>query len=238
MNGPAGASTPSWRTLERLFAWAGAGLFLSSLAVTAWLYGRRFAATGDFNGWTPVLIDALLLGVFAAHHSAFARARTKTALARRIPERLLRALYVWVASLLLIAVMVWWQAIGGGFYQAEGLARWLLRAVQLTGIGLVVGSVRAIRALELAGVQPPTPGESLQTRGPYRLVRHPLYLGWVLVVFGTPHLTGDRLAFAAMTTIYLLVAIPWEERALEQAFGAAYARYKIRVPWRLLPFIY
>ena len=74
--------------------------------------------------------------------------------------------------------------------------------------------------------------------GPYRWVRHPLYLGWLLMVFGAAHMTGDRLAFAAITTAYLVVAIPWEERSLRQSFGEAYARYMRDVRWRMIPFIY
>ena len=74
--------------------------------------------------------------------------------------------------------------------------------------------------------------------GPYRWVRHPLYLGWVLMVFGAAHMTGDRLAFAAITTAYLVVAIPWEERSLRQSFGDEYARYMRDVRWRMIPFIY
>ena len=69
-------------------------------------------------------------------------------------------------------------------------------------------------------------------------MRHPLYLGWVLIVFGVSHLTGDRLAFAIITTAYLVVAIPWEERLLEDVFGDQYARYKQNVRWRLVPFVY
>jgi protein-S-isoprenylcysteine O-methyltransferase Ste14 len=65
-----------------------------------------------------------------------------------------------------------------------------------------------------------------------------LYLGWVLVVFGAAHMTGDRLAFAVITTIYLVAAVPWEERSLSAAFGAEYADYMRAVRWRIVPFIY
>ena len=58
------------------------------------------------------------------------------------------------------------------------------------------------------------------------------------MTFGTPHLTGDRLAFAALTTAYLLVAVPWEEGALARAFGAEYAHYSARVRWRVIPYLY
>jgi protein-S-isoprenylcysteine O-methyltransferase Ste14 len=110
--------------------------------------------------------------------------------------------------------------------------------VQLAGVLLIVRSVRAIDPLELAGIRHGVPVGGLQIGGPYRIVRHPLYLGWVLIVFGAAHLTGDRLAFAGVTTVYLLVAIPWEERALERAFGDAYRQYTQAVRWRMIPFLY
>ena len=75
-------------------------------------------------------------------------------------------------------------------------------------------------------------------RGPYRLVRHPIYFGWILSVFGAAHMTGDRLAFAAISSLYLVIAVPWEERSLRQSFGADYDRYTEKVRWRVLPFLY
>ncbi len=69
-------------------------------------------------------------------------------------------------------------------------------------------------------------------------MRHPLYLGWTLVVFGAAAMTGDRLGFAAITTLYLMLAIPWEERSLRAAFGSDYERYIRQVRWRMIPFIY
>ena len=79
----------------------------------------------------------------------------------------------------------------------------------------------------------------LQVAGPYRLVRHPLYLGWILVVFGAAHMTGDRLAFAAITTLYLVVAIPWEERSLRARVRRATTSATCgTVRWRIIPFIY
>jgi protein-S-isoprenylcysteine O-methyltransferase Ste14 len=99
-------------------------------------------------------------------------------------------------------------------------------------------SVRAIDALELAGIRSQSEAAGLQVVGPYRLVRHPLYLGWILVVFGAALMTGDRLTFAAITTLYLVMAIPWEERSLRTAFGSDYDRYMRLVRWRMIPFIY
>jgi protein-S-isoprenylcysteine O-methyltransferase Ste14 len=75
----------------------------------------------------------------------------------------------------------------------------------------------------------------MQTDGAYRLVRHPIYFGWVLMVFGAPAMTASRLLFAAISTLYLIVAIPFEERSLTKEFGAAYRDYQRRVRWRLIP---
>ena len=71
--------------------------------------------------------------------------------------------------------------------------------------------------------------------GPYRWVRHPIYLGWLLLVFGVPHMTATRLAFAAISSAYLVVAIPFEERSLVETFGDEYRRYQQAVRWRLVP---
>jgi protein-S-isoprenylcysteine O-methyltransferase Ste14 len=103
---------------------------------------------------------------------------------------------------------------------------------------MIAASVGAIDPLELAGIRSRSLSSGISARGPYRLVRHPLYLGWMLAVFGPATMTFDRLVFAGLTTIYLIVAVPWEERSLERAFGSEYERYKARVRWRIIPFIY
>ena len=224
--------------IERVFVWTGGALFIGSLGATAWLYGRQFGLPREPAGWRSLVVDAALIAGFAAHHSVFAREPAKRLLARAIPERLLRAVYVWIASLLLVGVGLAWQAVGGSLYRLDGAAGWIVTAVQASGCWLIARSVRAIHPLELAGIRPPGRGEELQVRGPYALVRHPLYLGWLLIVFFPAHLTGDRLAFAVLTTVYLVVAIRWEERSLEQVFGASYARYQQRVRWRIVPYVY
>jgi protein-S-isoprenylcysteine O-methyltransferase Ste14 len=228
--------------LDRVFVWLGGALFVASLALTGWAYTSWFGQSRPWSGWQAVVLDALLLMGFGLHHSIFARASVKAALAAFVPDRLLRSVYVWTASLLLAAVCVAWQTVGGDVYVTTSTwARAAHAVVQLAGVWLIARSVAAIDALELAGIrvsQPAATRASLQVSGPYRLVRHPLYLGWVLVVFGTSHLTGDRLAFGAITTAYLVIAIPWEERSLTQTFGDEYRRYTQHVRWKLVPFVY
>jgi len=229
---------------ERAFVWAGGGVFVASLAFCAASYALRWSIP-DGDGWRAVAFDTLLVSVFAAHHSVFAREGVKRWLARRVPDRLLRSVYVWTASLLLFATCAAWRPIGYELFRMGGALVWLLALVQLLGVWLSVLAVRGLDPLELAGIRhsslesrPATNDQRLTTHGPYRLVRHPLYLGWMLIVFGAAHMTGDRLAFAVLTSGYLLVAIPWEEQSLVRSWGDEYRRYRQQVRWRVIPFIY
>jgi uncharacterized membrane protein len=223
--------------IERAFVWVGGGLFVGSLALTAWFYAVVWNRVLPFTGWPAVLYDAMLFSLFAAHHSLLARARAKRALAAFVPERLVRSFFVWVASLLLVAVLAGWQEVGGVIYRTSGPLRIAHGAIQLLGLWLIAGAVRAIDGLELAGIRE-SPTAALQTSGAYHLVRHPLYLGWILIAFGAAVMTGDRFAFAAVTSLYLFLAVPWEERSLERSFGEEYRRYRQRVRWRIVPYVY
>jgi len=222
----------------RVFVWLGGALFVLSLAFCAWSYVVVMGRLAPATGWTALAIDAALLTLFAFHHSLFAREPVKDVIARMIPADLVRSFYVWIASTLLILVCALWRSIGSELYTVRGLLAIVVVAVQLGGLWITARSAARINPLELAGIRPPSPSRGLQVGGPYQWVRHPLYLGWMLMVFATPHMTGDRLTFAAITTGYLMVAIPWEERSLRRTFGDSYARYMRAVKWRMIPFIY
>ncbi len=112
---------------------------------------------------------------------------------------------------------------------------------------LTVRASNALDILDLAGVrqlqraigsaaQKPPP--TLTTRGLYGFVRHPLYFSWALFVFATPAMTGTRAAFAIISTAYLMLAIPWEERGLVATFGPEYEAYRQRVRTKMIPFVY
>jgi protein-S-isoprenylcysteine O-methyltransferase Ste14 len=227
----------------RLFVWLGGATFVGSLAFCGWSYLVTWSASvgrGYLDGWLAVAADAALFSVFAMHHSVLAREGVKTRLARSIPEPLLRSVYVWIASGLLILVCAIWRPVGGEIYRATGWRALAHAAAQLAGLWLIALSVRAIDPLELAGIRDPVVRTSttLQITGPYRWVRHPLYLGWMLAVFGAAHMTGDRLAFAVISSIYLILAVPWEEQSLRRSVGEEYAAYARAVRWRIIPFVY
>jgi methanethiol S-methyltransferase len=222
----------------RVFVWLGGALFAASLAVCGWYYVFVMSRAMPAAGWRPIAADAALITVFAFHHSLFARERVKDWVARHVAGNLVRSLYVWIASALLILVCVGWQPVGGELYAATGVLAIALAAIQILGLFITGLGVARIDPLELAGIRSAAETQGLQVAGPYHWVRHPLYLGWTLMVFGAAHLTGDRFVFAATTTLYLVVAIPLEERSLRRTFGDDYARYTRQVRWRMIPFIY
>jgi protein-S-isoprenylcysteine O-methyltransferase Ste14 len=229
--------------MKKLVAWLGGVVFVGSLALLAWWYFGLLGRRSSGSGVRALVVDAALILVFAGHHSVFARDSVKRRLAF-IPADMLTSFYVWVASLLLFAVPLFWMPIGGDFYRVHGWLSYIFVAVQLAGLWISSRAVAGLDALELAGIrqvigsrgQPRS--RALQVTGPYRFVRHPLYLGWVLMFFGAPAMTVDRLTFAGLTTLYLALAVPWEEKGLRQSYGGDYAQYAERVRWRIVPLLY
>jgi protein-S-isoprenylcysteine O-methyltransferase Ste14 len=170
-----------------------------------------------------------------------ARTGAKRWLLRVAPPPLERSIYVWIASLLFILTCAWWRDIPLVLYDVPWPWQGACRAAQLWGLWLTARSAGMIDPLELAGIRQVRGAvrpASFETKGPYRLVRHPIYFGWALMTFGTPLMTGTRLSFAAMSTAYLMLAIPFEERSLDETFGEDYRAYRQRVRWRMLPGLY
>jgi protein-S-isoprenylcysteine O-methyltransferase Ste14 len=227
-----------------VIAWAGGALFAASLSYAVYFYVWVLGDPTPVAArpvWAAALLNFGLFGGFALHHSLFARDPIKRWLVRVIPARIERSSYVWSASLLLLAVLLSWQLVEGMVYRIDGGARWLLYGVQLAGAHLTMRAAGAIDALTLAGIRQAvrqTRPVDFRTDGPFALVRHPIYLGWILIAFGAPTMTVNRMMFAAISSLYLIVAIPWEETSLAAAFGERYRAYQATVRWRLIPGIW
>jgi protein-S-isoprenylcysteine O-methyltransferase Ste14 len=234
----------------RAFAWSGAAVFVLALGVFLFSYLLRFATIEPGPPRAiPIAIDVVLFSIFALHHSVFARERVRDWVTRHVPPGLERSFYVWVASVLLIGVVRWWQPVGGVAWSVDGWAWWALHALQLWGVWLTIRSAAIIDVFDLAGVRqsvaagpparprPAAPTE-FKTTGPYGWVRHPIYSGWFLLVFGVGTMTGTRLVFAVISCLYVLIAIPLEERSLLATTAGAYNRYVNQVKWKLLPGVY
>ena len=228
-------------------AWAGAALFLLSLVWSAVAYLSLFDRRPPRLPLTAAIaVDLSLFTVFALHHSLLARSGAKRWVTRHLPPELERSAYTWAASLLLVAVCAWWQPVPGTLYVLHGPLRLVGYTVQLAGVVLTIRSSAALGVLDLAGVrqvQRAREGSlqrhaALETRGLYGFVRHPLYFAWALMVCGSPDMTATRATFAIVSTGYLALAIPWEERSLMQIFGSEYDTYRRTVRWRMIPGVY
>lgn len=200
--------------------------------------------SGPHRAFTYALgIDAALLGLFALQHSLMARQWFKRAWTRLVPAPVERSTYVLFSSLALLLLFWKWEPIGGVVWNVESApGQLLLEALYAIGWLTVLVATFLINHFDLFGLRqvylrlrgiPYTP-LGFGTPGLYRIVRHPLYVGWLLVFWSAPLMTVTHLVFAIATTAYILLAIQFEERDLVRLHGE-YAEYRRRVPM-LLPF--
>jgi methanethiol S-methyltransferase len=187
---------------------------------------------------TALLINLGLLSLFAVQHSVMARPWFKRVLTRVIPQAAERSTYVLASSLALILLFWQWSPLGGTVWDVQNpTGRALLYAGFAFGFLLVLVTTFLINHFDLFGLRQVwlyLRGRDYRelpfvTPGPYRLVRHPLYVGWLFAFWATPTMTVTHLLFALVTTGYILVAIRFEENDLIDAHPE-YADYRRRVP--------
>lgn len=208
--------------------------FIGNFGTPTTLDGR---ATAPF--WTAVAWNVGLLTLFALQHSVMARPAFKRWWTQLVPQAAERSTYVLFSSLAMIAMFHFWQPIGGDIWNVTSTAcQAVLYGIYGLGWLVVLASTFLINHFDLFGLRQVwlevrgkayTPLE-FKTPALYKIVRHPLYVGWLMVFWATPTMTAAHLLFAVMTTVYILVAIQLEERDLEDHHGADYTNYKKQVP--------
>jgi protein-S-isoprenylcysteine O-methyltransferase Ste14 len=188
---------------------------------------------------TALLVNLGLLALFAVQHSVMARPAFKRRWTRIIPVAAERSTYTLLSSLALIAMFVLWEPMGGPIWHVTNpLGQAILYGLFALGFGLVLVSTFLINHFDLFGLRQvwlefrgrPYTKLRFTEPGPYRMVRHPLYVGWLLAFWATPTMTVAHLVFAIMTTAYILIAIQLEERDLITEHGERYRAYRRRVP--------
>lgn len=183
--------------------------------------------------------DAGLIGLFALQHSGMARRGWKRALAAVLPPAAERSSYVLVSSLAVIGFCALWRPVPGMLWQAGPATAALIGAAGLGGLALAGRASFAIDHAGLFGLRqsgvwtPPAP-EGFVTPFPYRLVRHPIYLGTLILLWAVPAMSLGHLIFSAGLSAYTLLGAWLEERDLAAQFGESYRRYQAEVPM-LLP---
>jgi protein-S-isoprenylcysteine O-methyltransferase Ste14 len=182
--------------------------------------------------------DAALSIAFFLQHSGMVRRSFRQWLDHFLPAEYEGAVYAIASGIVLLALIVLWQKSATAFTVPRGVLRWLFYIVYLLSFTGFIWGTRALKAFDPYGLRPilgrlrgrkPRP-MLFVVRGPYRWVRHPLYLFMILMIWSCPDLTRDRLLFNSLWTVWIVIGSILEERDLVLEFGDVYREYQRRVP--------
>ena len=225
------------------------GIIAYAIAMASIAYAIGFVG----NNWVPKSIDSgpvgplgealvvnvLLLGLFAIQHSVMARRGFKKAWTAIVPEPIERSTYVLLSALILWLLYWQWRPITDEIWRVDNpIGSTLLQAVFFLGWGIAFLSTFLINHAHLFGLKQVSghwfgkeaTAPEFKTLALYKIVRHPIYLGTILAFWATPVMTLGHLLFAVATTGYILIGIFLEERDLVTTFGESYETYRKRVP--------
>jgi protein-S-isoprenylcysteine O-methyltransferase Ste14 len=238
------------RFVAFLYGLAAYAVFFGSfLYAIGFVSGLAVPKTIDTGSVTPIaeaiIVDIVLMSLFAVQHSVMARRQFKEWWTQYVPKSVERSTYVLFASLALILLFWQWRPIPTVVWQAaDSTVATMIIGLSFVGWLVVLTSTFLINHFELFGLHQvannlvgrPMPAPRFRAPVFYKLVRHPIYLGFIIAFWSTPTMTLGHLLFAAVTTAYIIVGALLEERDLVEMFGDDYRRYRQRVsmliPWR------
>ena len=220
------------------------GTILYAIGFVSGMIVPKAIDTGPVVPFVEALaVNMALLSLFAVQHSVMARKPFKQWLTQYVPKSIERSTYVLLASLALILLFWQWRPMPDVLWQVSNRSiAMALNGLSHFGWILVFASTFLIDHFELFGLRQvinnlvgrDMPAARFRTPMLYKLGRHPLYLGFIIAFWATPHMTVGHALFAAVTTAYILIGIALEERDLVDQFGNEYRRYRERVP-KLIP---
>ena len=222
--------------------------FVTFLYAIGFVSGLLVPKTIDTGAVVPMMealiVNLLLMSLFAVQHSLMARRQFKTWWTQYVPKSVERSTYVLLASLSLVLLFWQWRPIPAMVWQVtDPQIATAITVLSFVGWLIVLTSTFLINHFELFGLHQvannlsgrPMPVMRFKTPVLYKVVRHPIYLGFIIAFWATPAMTQGHLLFAAVTTAYILVGIWLEERDLTALFGDQYRRYRQQVGM-LVPF--
>jgi methanethiol S-methyltransferase len=249
----ASGEVPGWlsRTLGLVYGTVAYTIFLGTFLYAIGFTSRLIVPkTVNSGAAEPLLyavaVDLALLGLFAVQHSGMARRGFKHVLTRFVSPVIERSTYVLCSSLVLIALFYFWQPIRTVVWHIDNLAiAFAVETLSMLGWLIVLYATFLISHFELFGLKQvmlnfigrAAPEMSFRTPGLYGMIRHPIYLGFIIAFWATPTMTVGNLLFAVATTAYIFIGIALEERDLVATFGEQYRQYKARVAM-LLPRVF
>ena len=214
--------------------------FLYAIGFLAGIIVPKTINSGDTSSFlNSLIINLLLLGLFAIQHSLMARPFFKRWLTQFVPAQIERSIYVIISSLVLFLLYWLWQPMTNVIWHVQSsFGASLIWVVFGLGWLIVLLSTFMINHFDLFGLRQvwlhmrDRPYESIpfQTTALYKFVRHPIMLGFILAFWATPMMTEGQLLFSVMTTLYILVGIKFEEHDLQKSLGNDYMQYKNSVP--------
>ena len=223
--------------------------FATILYAIGFVTGLVVPKTIDTGAVVPItealIVNILLMSLFALQHSVMARKQFKQWWTQYVPKSVERSTYVLLSSLALVLLFHQWRPIPAVVWHvADPQLAMAIMGLSFVGWVMVFTSTFLINHFELFGVHQvannligrPMPAVRFRTPVLYKMVRHPIYLGFIIAFWAAPTMTVGHMLFAAVTTAYIFVGIFLEERDLIELFGDEYRRYRERVSM-IVPFL-
>lgn len=191
------------------------------------------------------LVNASLIAIFGIQHTVMARQSFKSWWKQIVPPSLERGFYIVISGLLCFLIIWQWKSIEGYVWQIspESVAYKILYGIYFFGILFLVSSSFILNHFELFGLQQTY--LELKKKAPakaifkeilyYKIIRHPIYLGFLMIIWSAPNMSMTHLSLSVLFTIYILIGSAYEEKDLAKEFGSTYSDYQKRVP-KLIPF--